>query len=121
MNFNIRLLIILLTVPAVLSGFLLLKKGAPYPVLIFTLHKLFSAGTAVLYAVILFKKLSAMGFPALNTILAVLYALSAILLIVSGALMSIKIEGILSYQIIHRILSVIIVGTGLVNYFIAVN
>ena len=107
-KFILPIILFILTVAA---GFWVSKTGKPYNTGLFTLHKLLALAALVLAGIALAKLLIATPSQTLIMVLVVLAALSVIALFATGALMSIQKTVGSAWLLIHRMASILLVGS----------
>jgi hypothetical protein len=85
------------------TGFLLKRRGKPYPVLLLTLHKLLLLGAGVALVVLLIRKNQDTPLNSSDRFFFVAIFLSFILMIVSGGLVSIEKPMPNFIQLLHKV------------------
>lgn len=73
----------------ILSGFWLSRSGKPYPVIVFTIHKLLTLGTIVYLAVMLLRASRSMPLQGAQVAAVALIAACFLIMLVTGGLLSV--------------------------------
>jgi len=101
----------ILSLISIITGFILHNLGRPLNTLIFTIHKLSAVAIVILMGMIIFNFLKIYGIGSIILFISILVTLSLVVLLVSGALLSINkfSNSVPTLLIIHNIATVVVV------------
>ena len=100
------------------SGKWLSHLGRPYHTMVFTLHKLISVGAVVFTVITVIHLLRQVDRRTAAVLLMVVTALFIVVLLVSGALLSIDKPVHSIFLTLHRILPIVTVGTTALTFYL---
>jgi hypothetical protein len=73
-----------------LSGYWLSRSGKPYPMIIFTLHKLISLGALIFLSAMVYKIYQTTPLPTVQVIVIVVTGICFLIMMITGGLLSIE-------------------------------